>query len=371
MGGVETYVRELVKGLVLPESGCNLTLICNDKAADYFDNLVPGISKCVFVTKRGSFARSLRSILRGVGIDLVKREVDKGHFDLVHTPFTNVKSYRFTAPQIVTFLDLQHEYFPEFFSQRELTRRRAKFKLAADLATHLIAISGFTKQCVIDHFKIPAAHIDVVHLASNPDYEPRSGQDKLAAVRAMHSLNKPFLYYPAATWPHKNHVMLLAALKLLVEHNSFDGELVLTGISSQHHDTVRRTISELGLESQVRVLGYLSYEDMPYLFNLARLLVFPSLHEGFGIPLVEAMASGCPVVCANATSIPEVVGDAALMFDPGSPNALAEAIWSVWNDDERLASMREKGLQRAKEFSWKRTVAETVAVYRRIAHLGQ
>jgi glycosyltransferase involved in cell wall biosynthesis len=294
---------------------------------------------------------------------------DRRGFALVHTPFTNVKSYRFKAPQVVTFLDLQHEYFPEFFSQRELKRRRAKFKLAAILATHLIAISGYTKQCVIDHYGISAERIDVVPLASNPDYAPRTEQDKLAEVKAMHSLNKPFLYYPAATWPHKNHAVLLKALNILVERHSFNGELVLTGISSNHHDAVRLTISELGLESQVRILGYLPYEEMPHLFNLARLLVFPSLYEGFGIPLVEAMASGCPVVCANATSIPEVVGDAALMFDPGSPEVVAEAIWSVWNDEAKLSSMREKGLQRAKEFSWQRTVAKTMAVYRRV--LGQ
>lgn len=367
MGGVETYVRELVTGLVQPDSGCDLTILCSERGSEYFSRLSPDCSQMVFTSRRGSFGRFTRSLLRAIGIDLVKIAVDRRNFTLIHTPFTNVRSYHFKSPQIITFLDLQHEYFPDFFSHRELRRRRAKFQGAVNAATRIIAISAFTKQCLTDHYKLGSDFIDVVHLASNLLYTPLIGLDEAATIRSKYGLNHPFLYYPAATWPHKNHAALLSALNILVRRYNFSGELVLTGIASNHHDEVKKTIRDLGLTERVRILGYLPYEDLPCLYNLARLLVFPSLHEGFGIPLVEAMASGCPVVCAQGTSIPEVVGDAASMFDPTDPEKIAETIWDVWNDDDRLNSMRVKGLQRAQSFSWQLTVKGTIDVYRRVS----
>lgn len=366
MGGIETYVREMVTGLSLPSSGCELTIICNERAAAYFASLTPQVRQIVFTTRRRSFARSLRSFLRGVGIDLVSLAVNRQRFDLVHTPFTNVRAYQFKAPQVVTFHDLQHEYFPEFFTRRERKRRDVKFRRAARLAVRIIAISQFTKNCLVERYGVQPDSIDVVYEACNADYQPRTDAAELAAVRQRYGLYRPFLYYPAATWPHKNHAALLAALKILVERNGFDGELVLTGIASRHHDAVQNTIAEMGVTDRVRVLGYLPYEDLPYLYNLAKMLVFPSLHEGFGIPLVEAMASGCPVICANGTSIPEVVGDAGLMFNPDSHEGMAATIWTVWNNDELLHSIRNKGLRRATDFSWQYTVEATVEVYQRL-----
>jgi len=370
MGGVETYVRELVRGLASPGSDCELTIICSERASEYFTALAPACRQVVFTTRRGSLSRLARGILRSVGIDLVKMAVDNLGVDLVHTPYTNVRSYRFRSPQVVTFLDLQHEYFPEFFSERELQRRRRKFQQAAHIATRIIAISRFTKDCLVELYGVEPGRIHVVHLASNPSYCIRSDQRELAAVRKRYGLIRPFLFYPAATWPHKNHAMLLEALKIIVERHNFSGELVLTGIASHHHETVRRSIAELGLTDQVRILGYLPYDDIPYLYNLARLLVFPSLHEGFGIPLVEAMASGCPVVCSDRTSIPEVVGDAGLMFNPESPEEIAVSIWTAWNNQELLSALREKGLRRAADFSWARTIEDTIHIYRGLCTPG-
>jgi len=185
-------------------------------------------------------------------------------------------------------------------------------------------------------------------------------------VKARYGLDRPFLYYPAATWPHKNHLSLLEAVRMLKESHGFDGELVLTGISKGAHRAIMDEIRRMGVEGMVRILGYLPPDELPYVYNLARLMVFPSLFEGFGIPLVEAMASGCPVICSNVTSIPEVVGDAAVLFDPQSPEEIATAIWSVWNDDTELSLMKERGLARSRMFSWEETARKTVEVYRKV-----
>jgi len=184
-------------------------------------------------------------------------------------------------------------------------------------------------------------------------------------IRKKYGLFQEFLLYPAATWPHKNHLSLLRAMHIL-KRRGFRGELVLTGMAMQNHSFVLKTIRELELQDNVRVLGYVPDEDMPALFCAATLMVFPSLFEGFGIPVIEAMAVGCPVACSNVTSLPEIVGNAALMFDPREPDNIAETIWKIWNDDSLQETLRNRGLERAKLFSWETAALKTVGVYRDI-----
>jgi glycosyltransferase involved in cell wall biosynthesis len=185
-------------------------------------------------------------------------------------------------------------------------------------------------------------------------------------IKSNYGLHSPFLYYPAATWPHKNHIRLLKALKILKDEYRFDGKLVLSGIAMQMHPMILEEIKLLDLSGTVKVLGYLPEEELPYLYNLARLMVFPSLFEGFGIPLVEAMACGCPIVCSNVTSIPEVVGEAAVMFSPDSVEDMAEKIWALWNNDKQLQIMKQSGLRRVQFFSCEEMTRKTLDVYAKI-----
>ena len=139
----------------------------------------------------------------------------------------------------------------------------------------------------------------------------------------------------------------------------------MSGCAKQGHAELQATVDGLGLGESVRILGYLPFADLPGLFNLARVMVFPSLFEGFGIPLVEAMACGCPVVCSNVTSIPEVVGHAGLLFDPHSVEEIAERVWAVWDSDEMRLDLRRQGLARARLFDWAITARKTAEVYRK------
>ena len=163
--------------------------------------------------------------------------------------------------------------------------------------------------------------------------------------------------------------MLLAALKLMKERYAFDGELVLTGVAMQSHGEVLRERQRLGLEDVVRVLGSVPYADLPGLYNLARMMIFPSLFEGFGIPLVEAMACGCPIACSDVTSIPEVVDDAGVFFVPTSAEDIAEKSWRLWTDESLRREKFAVGRERASVLTWQRTAQETIRVYSKA--LGQ
>jgi len=141
----------------------------------------------------------------------------------------------------------------------------------------------------------------------------------------------------------------------------------LSGLRMQHHEQLLRIVELSRLGGRVKILGYLPQEELSILYNLARVMVFPSLYEGFGIPLVEAMACGCPVVCSNVTSIPEVVGEGAVMFSPDSVEDMAEKIWEVWNDDGKRKSLRGMGFERVKMFSWDETARKTKDIYLKAA----
>jgi glycosyltransferase involved in cell wall biosynthesis len=258
---------------------------------------------------------------------------------------------------------MQHEIFPEYFSPRDLNARKRLYRQSAEEATRIVAISGHVKNCLVERYRIDPEKIDVVHIGCDPQFRVMNDAALLASARSRYGLHKPFIFYPAATWPHKNHKKLLAALKLMKEQYGFDGRLVLSGIAMQSNDEVLQEIGRLGLQDNVVVLGYLPHEDLPYLYNLARMMVFPSLFEGFGIPLVEAMACGCPVACSEIASIPEVVGDAALTFDPCSIEEIAETTWKIWSDDTLRQETIVKGLDRVKQFSWDRMARQTITVY--------
>ncbi len=368
MGGVETYVRNLVSWLAVNDQENRYTLICTDHNVGYFDSIIDRVATLIFKNDKNSPARLLRSLTRKVfRVDLVQVEIDRLGLDLLHNPFTSVRDSKFKTPLIVTFHDIQHHYYPEFFKSKDVRGRDSLYRRAAFEADCIIADSHHTKQTLIDSYNVPDDHIKVVHLGVGNEYSKIDDQGILDIERKDLGLTKPFLYYPAATWLHKNHINLLRAITILKDQYHFDGELVLTGVATSARGSLMTKISELGLQDNVRVLGYLPYEKLPVIYNLARIMVFPSLFEGFGFPALEAMACGCPVACSNVTSLPEVAGDAAGYFDPTSPEEIAACISSLWSDDASLQKMREAGIARAKQFTWEKTAHLTREIYMQTA----
>jgi glycosyltransferase involved in cell wall biosynthesis len=367
MGGTETYVRNLLHWLQLIDRDNAYAIICDTPAnAGAFPLVNPAFEVKCYDNVKPSLGWLVRGVLKNtLKVDIFKQALDRLKLDVIHYPFTVLSPRGLRMPTVLTFWDMQHEFYPEFFAPDELQKRNASYRISAELATRIIVSAEFTKSCLVERYEADSEKIDVVYTGYGPEYRPVDDAAALKAVRAKYGLDRPFLYYPAATWPHKNHKVLLAALKILKDRNAFDGTLVLTGIAKEGQDEIVGEIDRLGLSETVRLLGYLPCEELPYLYNLSRALVFPSLFEGFGIPLVEAMACGCPVVCSNTTSLPEVAGDAGVMFDPKSAEDMAEKISSVWGDRGLRQEMRAKGLERVKLFSWENTARQTLDVYRK------
>jgi glycosyltransferase involved in cell wall biosynthesis len=267
--------------------------------------------------------------------------------DLYFCPLTALYPRPVPRPTVMTLVDIQEVFYPEFFAPADLYLRDLHFRSSTRMADRVVTISEFSRRTLIEHHRLAPERVKVVYLCGDERYARSETCARAPDVR----LPERFLFYPANWWKHKNHALLFQALGHLRHQRGRRFDLVLTGFGQDADSPVRAAAAEHRVEDQVLALGYRPVEELAYLYRRADMLVFPSLFEGFGIPLVEAMACGCPVVAARDTSIPEVVGDAAELFDPASPSALADAILRVADDPERREALRARGHARVRRFS--------------------
>jgi glycosyltransferase involved in cell wall biosynthesis len=262
--------------------------------------------------------------------------------------------------------DLQHEYHPEFFSPSALEERKRVFGESIRRADRIIAVSEHTRRTVVECFGVEPSRITAAHEAADPRFHPENWNPAdLGRVRRKYALDgEPFLFFPANTWPHKNHRAAFQALGRLRDTHGLRPPFVCTGAAKEAQTDLLRLISDLDLAAQVRFIGYCPAGDMPALYRAAAALVFPSYFEGFGIPLVEAMWCGCPVVASNRSSLPEIAGDAGLLVNPDNPDELAAAIARVLSDGELRRGLVDRGLAQARTFTWRRFALEAVRVLR-------
>src|SRR5262249_43160519 len=260
-------------------------------------------------------------------------------FDAVHYPLT-VPSPRVDAPTIVTLHDVQHRDLPEFFGPARRSFRRLAYDRAAQSAAAVIVTSEFVRGRAVDALGLDSSRIHVVPLGiDHTVFRPASEEPE------------PIVLYPARPWPHKNHARLLKAFAALRETRP-QLRLVLTGGGLERLEP---------LPEGVENLGAVPASQLASLYRRAACLVYPSLYEGFGIPPLEAMACGCPVAASNAGAIPEVCGDAAVLFDATDVEAMAAAMLEA---DTRRDELRERGLARAAAFTWDEAARKHEDVYR-------
>jgi glycosyltransferase involved in cell wall biosynthesis len=211
---------------------------------------------------------------------------------------------------------------------------------------------------------VPEDKITVVYEAASPIFRPVDREIARQQVRDRHGIDGPFVLFVSTIEPRKNVPTLLRAVWQLMDCYKEDVHLVLAGGKGWLFEDAFAVVEDLELDSRVHFVGRVSSEDLLYLYNAAELLAHPAFYEGFGLPPLEAMACGLPVVVSNVASLPEVVGDAGLLIDPHDVDELTVAMWRVLNDDGLSQEMREKGLRQAAQFSWERAARETLEIYR-------
>ena len=283
--------------------------------------------------------------------------------DLYFCPLTALYPRPVPRPTVMTLVDIQEVFYPEFFSADDRYMRQLHFPGSTRMADRVITISEFSRRTILEHHRLRPDRVVAVHLCADERY----ARSETVARPPTATLPARFLFYPANPWKHKNHVVLLRALRLLRDERRRRLDLVLSGFGQDERSTILALAESFGVREQVHPIGYLSVEELAYLYRQADMLVFPSLFEGFGIPLVEAMTVGCPIVAANVTSLPEIGGDAAEYFDPTSATAVAAAIEHVLDDERWRETLRMRGFERARAFSAAVTADRHLAVFREAA----
>ncbi|MBA3471584.1 MAG: glycosyltransferase family 4 protein [Herpetosiphonaceae bacterium] len=279
----------------------------------------------------------------------------------------NISPLLSPVPTIVTIHDLA--FMDVTGSHRKANRRylAAATRQGVRQAAHIFAVSEYSKQAIVERLGIDPARISIAYNAAGEQYRPRPAA-KLAAWRRDKGVPEQFMLYLGTLEPRKNIPNLLRAYaKVRAEVQM---PLLIGGGKGWHFEEIFATHAELGLGDSVQFLGYVPGEDLPLWYNAATFFVYPSRYEGFGIPPLEAMASGTPVLTTNATSIPEVVGAAAIQVDPDDVDGMAEQLRRMARDPALRADLRERGLRRAADFSWATLAQNTLEVYRQVAGSG-
>ncbi len=354
--GIGRYIVGLARALAALETGHTLVLIAGprDRRARYdLEALgrLPGVELARL--RAGPFGAAQHLALPALARRL--------RLDLLHAPYFVRPILGLPCPAVVTLYDLLGRHMPGTLSWRGRLLYRASLALSLRGAAAVITISESARADIARLYGLPAARLAVTPLAADGQFRPRPAPE-VAAARARLGLPERYALYVGSNKPHKNLLTLARAWELLGERRA-GCALVIAGHEDRRHPELRRHLAERGAAGDVRLLPNVPEGDLPALYSGAEAFVFPSLYEGFGLPPLEAMACGAPVLCSRAASLPEVVGDAALTFDPTSPEELATGLARVLGDAGLRRELRARGLRRAREFSWRRTALGTLRVY--------
>jgi len=259
---------------------------------------------------------------------------------------------------------------PRFYPLSIRLRMNALIRHAYANASHILAVSASTRDYVRDRFHVPESRMTIVPDGVNPAFRPIPRADARATVRARWGIDAPFALFVGRVEPRKNPVRVLEAFARCRARLGASFRLVIAGDKTWSAAEVDAAIARLGIGAFVDQLGHNAFEELIALYNAAEMLVYPSLWEGFGLPILEAMACDTPVVTANISSMPEVAGDAAVLVDPMDPASIAEGMVAVATDPALRETLRTRGRARAAQFSWDTTARRTIDAYLRAASRG-
>jgi glycosyltransferase involved in cell wall biosynthesis len=351
--GIGTYLRNLLRFLARLDTTTDYVLLCRkaDVAA---------------VTALGENFRAVPESAANYSLEeqwRIPLAVRRAGVTLFHAPHY-VLPPLVRCRSVVTIHDVIHLMFPNYFSNRlSLAYARASITGAARRATRVMTVTESSKRDILRFVDIPPEKIDVIYNSYDERFAQEPREEDVVRVRERFQLHDEFVLYAGNVKPHKNLERLIQAFHLVRGRGLDHLKLVLIGDDISRYASLRRAVHQHQLHKYVRFLGYLPEETLAIMYRLAGLFVFPSLYEGFGLPPLEAMASGTPVVTSNVSSLPEVVGDAAVLVDPYDPGAIAEGMFRVLTDETLRGTMRRRGVARARQFSWEDSVRRVRGIY--------
>ncbi|MEP6570035.1 MAG: glycosyltransferase family 1 protein [Acidobacteriota bacterium] len=356
LGGNESYATNLIEALAAIDQVNRYTLYVTKRAAvERFSNRWPNFSV------RSTLPHTpLIRIPLTLSAELRRNPVDVLHVQFTSPPFS-------PCPVVVSIHDLSFEHLPQTFKWRSRKQLRITVRRSARGASQVIALSEYARNDIIDTYQVRPETISVIPLAAPAHFSPITNEEELQRLRQTYGIEGEYILSVGAIQPRKNLGRLVAAFARLRHAKPAVNlpKLVLAGKCAWLYDETLRAIKDLQLNDSVILAGYVPDTDLPALYSGALCFVYPSYFEGFGLPPLEAMQCGVPVIAGDQTSLPEVVGDAGILVDPFDVEALAAAIEKLVTDSDLRAELRVKGLARAKLFSWRETARQTLAIYRK------
>jgi len=358
LGGNESYATNLIEALAeIDQTNCYTLYVTKREAVERFGNRWPNFSV------RSTLPHTpLIRIPLTLSAELRRNPVDVLHVQFTAPPFS-------PCPVVVSIHDLSFEHLPQTFKWRSRKQLRITVRRTARQASQVIALSEYARNDIVRTYEVRPDKISVIPLAAADRFRPIRDEGELQRVRQTYGIEGEYMLSVGAIQPRKNLGRLVAAYSHLrrAKPEGKLPKLVLAGKCAWLYDETLRAIKELELSDSIILTGYVPEIDLPALYSGALCFIYPSYFEGFGLPPLEAMQCGVPVIVGDRTSLPEVVGDAGVLVDPFDVNALAAAIEKVISDSNLRAKLSIQGLARAKLFEWRETARQTLAVYQKAA----
>ncbi len=289
------------------------------------------------------------------------RALKNADIDLVHNPTGIATYFKFKQKYILSVHDLTPLLYPETHPYGIVLHDKIFFPKTLLTADAIITGSNNTKNDIIEKFNIPPEKIQVIYYAAHPYFKPRPDEE-IKRVKEKYGIDFPYILYVGTLEPRKNIITLLKAFSEMLKERT-DVKLVIVGAKGWKYSGIFKFVNDYHLNNYIIFTDYVEHSDLPAIYSGAKVFVYPSLYEGFGIPPLEAMSCGCPVITSNVSSLPEVVDSAGILVDPLNYHELKDSILEVINDENLGKSLRTKGLSRAEFFSWKKCAQLTKEVY--------
>jgi glycosyltransferase involved in cell wall biosynthesis len=351
--GIGTYIRNVLRQLSRLDQHTEFVLFCRPEDAAGLQELGENFRPTPETAGNYSIAEQWKIPLA------IRRE----GVTLFHAPHYVLPAL-VPCRSVVTIHDCIHLMFPQYLPNPVAYRyARTSIAIAARRATRVLTVSESSKRDILRFVDAEPSKIDVIYNAYDERFGVEPKEEDVVRVRERFQLHDEFVLYAGNVKPHKNLERLIDAFHLVRKRGLDHLKLVLIGDDISKYAALRRAVHRHQLHNYVRFLGYVPEETLAVMYRLTGVFVFPSLYEGFGLPPLEAMASGTPVVTSNVSSLPEVAGDAAMLVDPYEPEAIADGIYRVLTDESLRSDMRRKGLERARQFSWEQSVRRVRDIY--------